>query len=75
MVKSVVVQAYLVVSESAAGGNMSNLAVGYWFLHKMVLVQGGPEVALAILEYTVKPTGDPTIHRIKLDSWNIRLFV
>ena len=29
MVKSVVVQAYLVVSESAAGGNMSNLAVGY----------------------------------------------
>ena len=41
----------------------------------MVSVQGGPEVALPILEYRVKQTGDPTIHRIELNSYNIRLFV
>jgi hypothetical protein len=34
----------------------------------MVSVQGGPELALPILEYRVKQTGDLTILRIKLDS-------
>jgi hypothetical protein len=34
----------------------------------MVSVQGGPEVALPILKYRVKETGDPTILRIKMDS-------
>jgi hypothetical protein len=41
----------------------------------MVSVQGGPEVDLPILEYRVKQTDDPTIHRIKLDSYNFRFFV
>jgi hypothetical protein len=41
----------------------------------MVSVQGGPEVALPILEYRVKQTGDPTNYRIQLDSYNIQYFV